>query len=108
VSDPGLYFSRSYQAARSRFVAAASRHPQLCARGQLAVDNEHTIDWALTGVAGDEDMLVYTSGLHGIEGYAGSAVQLKLLSLGEARPTLWLHALREALFFRLMYAGSEA
>lgn len=93
MSDLSRYFSHSYVEARRRFIAAAESHPHLALRGQLAIDAEHTIDWALTGSANDDEMLVYSSGLHGIEGYAGSAIQLKLLELGEARPTLWLHAL---------------
>lgn len=86
-------FSSSYREAREAFVAAASAHPHLRERGQLEIVGEHTIDWALTGDPSKGELLVYTSGLHGIEGYAGSAVQRKLIGLGEARPTLWLHAL---------------
>jgi hypothetical protein len=93
VSDLSRYFSPSYVEARRRFIAAAEHHPHLAERGQIAIDAEHSIDWALTGADHDDEMLVYTSGLHGIEGYAGSAIQLKLLELGEGRPTLWLHAL---------------
>ncbi len=93
MSDLSRYFSPSYAEARRRFVAAADKHPHLAQRGQLAIDRDHTIDWALTGDPESDEALVYTSGLHGIEGYAGSAIQLKLLELGEGRPTLWLHAL---------------
>lgn len=93
MSDPHRYFAHSYAEARRRFNAAVDRHPHLRDRGRLEIDSEHSIDWASTGDPSDPDVLVYTSGLHGIEGYAGSAVQLKLLELGEGRPTLWLHAL---------------
>jgi hypothetical protein len=86
-------FASSYREAREAFVAAASSHPHLREQGKLEIVGEHTIDWALTGDASSGELLVYTSGLHGIEGYAGSAVQRKLLGLGDARPTLWLHAL---------------
>lgn len=86
-------FSRSYEEARAAFAAAASSHPHLREHGKLVVTGEHTIDWALTGDPSGDELLVYTSGLHGIEGYAGSAVQRALLALGEARPVLWLHAL---------------
>ena len=93
VSDPHRYFSLSYEEARRRFLAAAEGHPHFVERGQLDIDAKHSIDWAMTGDSSEKDLLVYTSGLHGIEGYTGSAVQLKLLELAEGRPTLWLHAL---------------
>ncbi len=92
MSDHARYFARSYEEARARFGDAVAAHPHLRERGALTVQGDHTIDWALTGEGGDE-LLVYTSGLHGIEGYAGSAVQRTLLELGEKRPVLWLHAL---------------
>ena len=86
-------FSTTYEQARDRFIAAASAHPHLAEYGALPIEGEHTLDWALTGPADAKDVLVYTSGLHGIEGYAGSAVQLRLLALGEPTAVLWLHAL---------------
>jgi hypothetical protein len=92
VADHARYFARSYEEARARFGDVVSAHPHLRERGALTVHGDHTIDWALTG-SGDGELLVYTSGLHGIEGYAGSAVQRRLLELGEKGPVLWLHAL---------------
>jgi hypothetical protein len=86
-------FSTTYEQARDRFIAAASAHPHLAEYGARPIEGEHTLDWALTGPADAKDVLVYTSGLHGIEGYAGSAVQLRLLALGEPTAVLWLHAL---------------
>jgi hypothetical protein len=93
VIDPIALFSSSYAEARARFVEAASKHPHLVERGALSIDAEHTIDWALTGDPSAEDVLVYTSALHGIEGYAGGAVMLRLLGLGERTTVLWMHAL---------------
>lgn len=93
MTDPIALFSSSYAEARARFVEAASRHPHLVDRGALVVEGDHTIDWAYTGPADAEDVLVYTSGLHGIEGYAGGAVMLRLLGLGERTAVLWMHAL---------------
>ncbi|GAB4217333.1 MAG: hypothetical protein OHK0013_44730 [Sandaracinaceae bacterium] len=93
MTDPIALFSSSYPEARARFVEAASKHPHFVEGGALAIDAEHTIDWALTGDPDAEDLLVYTSGLHGIEGYAGGAVMLRLLGLGEPRAVLWMHAL---------------
>lgn len=86
-------FSRSYDEARARFVDAASKHPHVIERGAIRIEGEHTLDWAYAGRADADDLLVYTSGLHGIEGYAGSAVMLRLLALGEDTPVLFLHAL---------------
>ncbi len=86
-------FSRSYAEARARFVESASSHPHLVERGAIPIEGEHTIDWAYTGPADAEDLVVYTSGLHGIEGYAGGAVMLRLLGLREETPVLFLHAL---------------
>ncbi|MFO0682137.1 MAG: DUF2817 domain-containing protein [Sandaracinus sp.] len=91
--SPDSFFSPTYEHARDAFVDAAERHPHLRERGALTVTGEYTIDWALTGDPDAREVLVYTSGLHGIEGYAGSAVQRRLLALGEARTVLWLHAL---------------
>lgn len=91
--SPSSYFAASYDEARERFREAAGRHPHLRDEGSLAITDAHTIDWALTGRDDADELLVYTSGLHGIEGYAGSAIQRRLLELGEARPVLWLHAL---------------
>ena len=93
MSDPHAYFSPSYEVARRRFIATVEGHPHLVERGQLSIDADHSIDWAFTGDASEKDVLVYTSGLHGIEGYAGSAVQLKLLELGQAPPPQCHHAL---------------
>lgn len=93
MTDPIDLFSASYAEARTRFVEAAARHPHLFERGALSIDAEHTIDWAYTGRPDAEDVLVYTSGLHGIEGYAGGAVMLRLLGLGEQTAVLWMHAL---------------
>lgn len=90
VSD---YFARSYDEARARFVETARSHPHRREVGAIEITPGHTIDWALTGGADDRDLIVYTSGLHGIEGYAGSAIQRRLLELGSAGPVLWLHAL---------------
>jgi len=92
-TSPIELFSRSYPEARARFIEAASGHPHLTQRGSLPIDGAHTIDWAYTGAADAEDLLVYTCGLHGIEGYAGSAVMLRLLGLHEDTPALFLHAL---------------
>ena len=86
-------FSESWEQARDRFRAAAAAHPFHVASGAEEVVGGLTIDWAWTGARDAEQVLVFSSGLHGIEGYAGAAAQLAMLAAGAATPTLWLHAL---------------
>lgn len=82
-------FSASWAQARDRFRAATDALPH----GALEVVDGYTIDWAWSGPEDAEALLIYSSGLHGVEGFAGSAAQLAML--GEERPvaTLWLHVL---------------
>ncbi len=82
-------FSASYEEARARFRALTRAVPH----GALEVVDGLTIDWAWTGDPEARDVVVFTSGLHGIEGYAGSAAQLSLLADAGRTPTLWVHAL---------------
>lgn len=95
-------FSTNYVSARTRFREAASS-----ARFSLAAypidergpdGGELTIDVAVRGPESARRVLVMSSGLHGIEGYFGSAAQLSwLLGPGrEARPevrVVLIHAL---------------
>lgn len=90
--DPLTRFSPSYVEARAKFRAAVDVHPHRVARGSLPVLEDFTVDWAWTGKPDAQDILIYTSGVHGIEGYAGSAAQLELLSQHQDVPTLWIHA----------------
>ncbi|MEQ9366699.1 MAG: M14 family metallopeptidase [Leptospirales bacterium] len=81
-----LYFSPDYQTARRRFREAAAR-----AGARL-----ETLDWGLAGVTGEpltidiavlgpqeplaaDRVLLHSSGVHGVEGFAGSAIQLRIL-----------------------------
>lgn len=82
-------FSPSWAVARDRFRAAAAAHRH----GTLDVVEGHGIDWALTGDPDAPELLVYSSGLHGVEGFPGSAVQLVLLADPPPVPTLFLHVL---------------
>ncbi|NIO42697.1 MAG: DUF2817 domain-containing protein, partial [Burkholderiales bacterium] len=77
------YFSNSYEAARSRFIAAA------CAAG-ATMDELHlgatgptgsplAIEIASFGLDNPSRVLIHHSGIHGVEGFAGSAIQLALL-----------------------------
>lgn len=82
--DHANYFSPDYSEARERFrsaaVAAGAKVDvlQLDAKGP---DRETlTIDIAWLGSSQPRRALIHTSGLHGVEAFAGSAVQLCLLA----------------------------
>jgi hypothetical protein len=83
------YFSADYAAARERFLRAAEPVGEVLGlpldvlgpRGEpLAID----IAWI--GSPAPSRALVHTSGMHGIEGFAGSAIQLALLQQPVAVP----------------------
>lgn len=90
MSATSTRFSPDYDEARRRF-RAATAHLE---HGSLPVGDDLTIDWAWDGPPDAPAVLVYTSGLHGIEGFGGSAAQLEALTLprGDAA-VLHLHAL---------------
>ena len=89
--DPARFFAPSYAAARDGFLRAAARrgavvvsHP-IAARGPQG--EELAIDTAYVGPAQPRDLLLVTSGVHGVEGFAGSAIQRRLLDEQlDARP----------------------
>lgn len=78
------YYSSDYQTARRRFRSAATEANALQERHSLFPEQycEHdlSIDVAFIGNECPEWTLVVTSGLHGVEGFFGSAIQLALLS----------------------------
>jgi hypothetical protein len=84
------FFSPDYFTARNRFRDTARRAGAsldalpLEARGPL--QEELTIDIARLGERGAQRVLLHTSGLHGVEAYAGSAVQLAILANPPALP----------------------
>jgi hypothetical protein len=83
-------FSRDYAQARARFRAATSATEH----GHFDVDPDHSIDWAWVGPADASRVLLYTSGLHGVEGFGGGAAQLEALSLERGEEAiLYVHAL---------------
>ena len=97
-------FSPDYDAARARFRAAAyalgARHEAL----EIGIDGPDgsplTIDVAVLGSEQPTRAVVVSSGLHGVEGFFGSAVQVALLEdvLGGVQPPedaaiVFLHAL---------------
>ncbi|HUU72920.1 MAG TPA: DUF2817 domain-containing protein [Burkholderiales bacterium] len=77
------YFSKTYAIARSRFIASA------CAAGatmdEVSLDamgpagTPLAIEIAWFGAERPSRVVIHSSGIHGVEGFAGSAVQLALL-----------------------------
>lgn len=83
-------FSPDYATARGRFRSAAQSSGATLEA--LALDargpgGEHlTIDIAVLGAPGARRVLLHTCGLHGVEAFAGSAVQLAALADPPVRP----------------------
>ena len=77
------YFSDGYSSARARFRAAALDANATLHKLTVNTLHDLTIDVAVLPAAGttaeDPPTLVHMSGTHGVEAYAGSAVQLSLL-----------------------------
>ncbi|MBX7058785.1 MAG: M14 family metallopeptidase [Leptospirales bacterium] len=99
--DPEYFFSPDYQSARRRFLLAAERR-----KAHL-----WSLDWGLRGPAGESlaidiawlgslrarRAVIHSSGLHGVEGFAGSAIQLQAIQQAHAAPPngalIFIHAL---------------
>ncbi|MCP3937061.1 MAG: DUF2817 domain-containing protein [Actinomycetia bacterium] len=80
----------NYQEARRRFLAASQQagatvdahvHPLRGPDG-----GELAVDVATIGGAADRNLVVVVSGTHGVEGFAGSAIQSRLLEQGVTLP----------------------
>jgi hypothetical protein len=82
-SDPLASFSSDYSSARRRFRDAAAhlgwQLESYPVEAQHPVGEELTIDVALTPGRDNTRAVVVSSGLHGVEGFIGSAVQLGAL-----------------------------
>lgn len=86
---PECYFSGTYQHARFRFREAALRVPgaKLHRIEVPGLDPEHySIDAVILPGSESNQVLLHFSGTHGVEGFAGSAVQLAILDGWGARP----------------------
>jgi hypothetical protein len=77
------YFSPDYFTARERFIAACGArgfaHQSLAIDAPSTCEKLLTIDVAVAGDASPESALILSSGIHGVEGFFGSAVQLAFL-----------------------------
>lgn len=77
------FFSSDYQTAKKRFIKSAKEAGAKLSKlslSEVGPDNEElTIDIAWFGNPKPNRAIVHTSGVHGVEGFAGSAIQLRLL-----------------------------
>ena len=95
------YFSEDYATARRRFLEAATALGaalyELRPRARAPDGNPLSIDIAWFGAPFPARALVHSSGLHGVEGFAGSAIQLALMERSIDTPldgaVLLVHAL---------------
>lgn len=80
------YFSPDYATARERFRHSAEEAGGRLTSLQLDAEGPHgeelTIDIAWFGAESPRRAAVHSSGLHGVEAFAGSAIQLELLDHG--------------------------
>ena len=88
-------FSESYFQARDRFRSAAARHDASLIALATDCDEQLTMDIAVLGNRNSDRALVVSSGLHGVEGFLGSAVQLAWLDkfVGSNIRIVLIHAL---------------
>ena len=71
------FFSDSYEQARDKFLRAA--HKADASVRTTNLEGDLVVDFSVSGDSGKPTLIV-TSGLHGVEGFFGSAVQLSLLA----------------------------
>ena len=97
---PEEYFSSDYSEARSRFVSAVKQAGGALSKLELSTAEagcELFTDIAWFGHESPERVLLIVSGVHGVEGFAGSAVQLAALNslptLGSDMALVVIHAL---------------
>jgi hypothetical protein len=102
--DPVDHFSADFGDARARFLRAAERRRAVCSAYPIGRRGPHgeelCVDVAYVGPLDPAAVLVVSSGLHGVEGFAGSAIQHQLLTaqldglaLPRAAGLLLVHAL---------------
>jgi hypothetical protein len=86
VGRASAYFAPDYQSARQRFLSASKRAGAQLEQFMNPVRGPHEeflySDVALVGNPQSRQFLVLISGTHGVEGFAGSALQVGLLEEG--------------------------
>lgn len=86
VSLPDQFFAADYQSAREQFLEAAERGGarltalEIDAKGPNGEDL--SIDLAWFGAEQPRHVLLHSSGVHGVEAFAGSAIQLQWMAEG--------------------------
>lgn len=102
TSDADRWFSPDYATARSRFReavdAGGGAREVLPLEAKGPAGEELTVDIGWFGAARPEQALLHVCGVHGVEGFAGSAIQLAALAGGEFAPSpgeamIWVHGL---------------
>jgi len=101
VSSQAQYFSEDYANARSRFLkagtASGAQLHELLLEEQGPSGEALAIDIAWLGSSNPARVVIHSSGLHGVEGFAGAAIQLALLdqslSIPKDAACLFVHAL---------------
>jgi hypothetical protein len=82
--NPEHYFLPDYATARAQFreaaIAAGARLEILALAAKGPADESLSIDTAHFGAENPRRVLLHSSGLHGIEAFSGSAIQLQLLA----------------------------
>lgn len=106
-------FSPDYESARARFRASAAHRGFRLESHPIGEGDDLTVDVAMGGDEDPSRLVVVSSGLHGVEGFLGSAIQVAML---EGGPGSWpmppgsglllLHALDPFGFARLRRADS--
>lgn len=102
-TDPAQCFAASYADARQLFLDESARHPLRIGQVPHPLTSPEgqplALDWAATEATANR-LLIVSSGLHGVEGYLGSAAQVHYLRQGLVELTrkhrcrlLLLHAL---------------
>lgn len=83
IGNSSSYFSEDYFIARKRFIeagrSAGAVMDQLTLTERGPKGELLTIDIAWLGSQMPKTVLLHTSGVHGVEGFAGSAIQLRIL-----------------------------
>lgn len=75
-----LHFSKTYAESRRRFVGAARKAGAKLASHEIDAESDERLSIDVAVLGGDQDSaIVVSSGVHGVEGFFGAAVQLALL-----------------------------
>ena len=109
------FYSSTYEEARSRFIESATSVGATLSKYSLGLENatsdEFVTDVAVLGPEGAPAVVV-SSGLHGVEGFLGSAIQLAMLDelKSDARQNIrwvYIHAINPFGFSKIRRFNEE-